>query len=117
MSERRCTGHCCRCFPLPKTPAELASNYAAFLAGEMHENGKPLIQDIEKIAPMVIPLGSEQVYADGSKSQYYTCKHLQENGDCANYANRPLMCSEYPYGKPCRYAGAGCTLYVLENNQ
>jgi Fe-S-cluster containining protein len=67
-----------------------------------------------QVATMVVPLGSFQkgaVLPDGSTAPvtdlYYDCRHLQPNGDCRIYDNRPRMCRTYPNGKPC--ARQGCT--------
>lgn len=68
---------------------------------------------------MVIFLELSDVGADGTRLErgawWYTCRHLQPNGDCAIYARRPRMCSGFPYGARCLYrectwdaARAGC---------
>jgi Fe-S-cluster containining protein len=45
---------------------------------------------------------------DDGKVHWYTCRNLTADGNCAIYATRPRMCSEYPYGKPCLYADCQC---------
>lgn len=89
---KRCTGHCCKDFPLPYTIEEIKN--------------KPNLQDGQQIAEMLIFL-RESNYLDGKKSYRYTCKHLQKSGDCGIYESRPRMCSNYPYGKACE--NVNCT--------
>lgn len=65
------------------------------------------------VAAMVIPLGrfaSGAILPDGSAAEggdYYDCRHLRPNGDCAVYEGRPQMCRNYPNGRPC--TKPGCT--------
>lgn len=100
MSEGRCTGHCCRKFPLPYSLEELNE-------GKSRETGRPLEPDWPFIADMVILLG-EGKYGDGRKSYLYTCRHLDTvTGDCTVYEQRPRMCRDYPYGNECPIDG--CT--------
>lgn len=93
---QRCTGHCCKNFPLPRTIEELRENWLLWRTGKHAENPAAIIEDIDLIYPMVIPLG-----VDRNGTHRYTCKHLLANGDCSIYIDRPRMCSEYPYGHPC----------------
>ena len=83
----RCTGHCCRDFPLPVTLATLRAEPMRF-------------RDGQQIADMVIEL-REYTYPDGRQGARFTCKNLRSNGDCGDYENRPWMCSAYPYGGAC----------------
>lgn len=114
----RCTGHCCRNFFLPLTPEELKESYDAALDFKLGRDigNKQIIQDIETIYPMVIFLGLvDRESLDGefppqgeklpiqSKQNRYTCKNLQPNGDCGIYETRPVMCSEFPYDRPCEF--------------
>lgn len=102
---KRCTGHCCRCFWLPYPPAVLKKRAKT-------------IEDGKKILDMVIYLGRFNRHPlfkkgegpAGRLSYYYSCRHLQLNGDCGNYKNRPRMCVEYPYNSPCDYTS--CTRRV-----
>lgn len=89
----RCSGHCCKDFPLPFSLEEVKTK-------------RETLRDGNVIADMLIYL-REQPYLDGDKGYRYTCKHLQENGDCGIYETRPWMCSAYPYGKAC--TKEGCT--------
>ena len=119
----RCTGHCCRKFTLPMDPAGLKEAFDAEIAWKAE--GSPPVkdaagglislppkrwQDIEIIQPMVRYLGLFETNPSTGKKgpqlvHVYTCNHLQENGDCGIYENRPSMCSAYPYGGPCTYEG------------
>ena len=94
----RCTGHCCRAFPLPFGPEELAAKAWGY-------------QDGEQIAAMAIYLGQlegpPEPHCSLGPAHYYTCKNLQDNGDCGIYDDRPQMCRGYPYGGQCGYTA--CT--------
>lgn len=102
----RCTGHCCRLFTLSFSPDELAAAAAAPGASE----------ELKKIASMVVYAGKGKPAAFGVRvndlhdvdGHRYNCRHLQADGNCGDYDNRPAMCSDYPYGRPCGYAD--CTL-------
>lgn len=88
----RCTGHCCRNFPLPYAPHDLRAR-------------APTIVDGEFIADMVIPIGPH----DREGFYTYACRHHDDvTGDCRAYDQRPDMCRRYPYGNLCEYAE--CTL-------
>lgn len=111
MSDR-CRGHCCRHFTLPFSPEELQENYRAWRNGEEKDaNGRESMSDIFLIAPMVRHLGLRTrnplaiLDQEHEPRHYYSCKHLEPNGDCGIYAARPQMCREYPYGKACSYKG------------
>ena len=88
----RCTGHCCRRFVLPYSYQEM-------------QERKDTITDGNVIADMIIALEEDPrlVRRDGSPGFPFTCKHLQNNGDCAIYQTRPAMCRDYPYGRPCEW--------------
>lgn len=86
----RCSGHCCRNFPIGwMTPEELAD-----------KDRMARVVDGLFISDMIIPLGKDE------KGQHrYTCRHHNtETGDCMAYDNRPEMCRDYPYGQPCEHA-------------
>lgn len=83
----RCTGRCCRGFPLPYSPTALA-------------NQATTIEDGVQIAAMVIPRGE---YPERPGFWRYDCKNLLPSGDCVVYETRPRMCSDYPYGLPCSW--------------
>lgn len=108
MSDR-CSGHCCRVFFLPRTPAELH----AWRDGTTTVNGSTA--EAEFIADMVIPLyeskaGDPSPITKKPQPQdawYYTCRHRLPNGNCGVYEARPSLCRDYPYGGPCEYPG--CT--------
>jgi len=90
----RCTGHCCREFPLPVTPEELAADKSA-------------------------PKGTDRRFWSrnaiflrfSSGKYYYTCKKYdQRTGNCKAYKTRPRTCSGYPeYSDGTKCSNAGCT--------
>jgi len=96
MSDR-CTGHCCRRFPLSASLEEIREDLARVARGEPHRYGTP--RDAAFILDMVVPLERSAVPDGhvGEPRQYYTCRHLLATGDCGVYEQRPLMCSDYPY--------------------
>src|ERR1700690_370117 len=87
----RCTGHCCRRFPLNITMDKLKENAAAFGG------------DYALILDMIIQLPD----APDDHGPRYTCRHLLASGDCGIYETRPKLCSEFPYGRDCNVEG--CT--------
>ena len=72
-----------------------------------------LTADEFEVVTMVKPLGffpAGAVLPTGELSSggyYYDCRHLQPNGDCAIYEDRPTMCRNYPNGVAC--SRVGCT--------
>ena len=90
----RCTGHCCRSFPLSCSFEDLSTDPSRFADGEY-------------ILDMIIPTGE---HYDGpvNAGPLYTCRHLDpSSGDCREYDHRPALCREHPYKSPC-YSD-GCT--------
>lgn len=102
----RCTGHCCKSFPLPVTMAVLRADVEAVAAGDITARH---FQDGAQVLDMLIPLGEPT--GDVQKDRY-TCRHHGADGNCGIYETRPRMCSEYPYGQPCRIEG--CTRVIEE---
>lgn len=96
----RCTGHCCRQFYLPFTHDEAMLRYQAMLFGDQD---LPWSEDIETIYPMLIPLAVKELNGIPCEGRIFTCKNLRDDGNCAIYTKRPKMCSDYPYGRQCRY--------------
>ena len=128
----RCTGHCCRRVIIQFSPYELArclqglrNGVKEFTLdnGEVHVHNYAL-EELTKVCDMVLWLGTSDVDpADGARlltqdgarrfEHNYTCRHFDPvSGDCLNYANRPRMCSEYPFRQACRYTActADCAL-------
>jgi len=110
----RCSGHCCRRFAFPLSPSEVERVAAdpdgviTLDTGESH----PPIFDAAYMADMLIDPQLRETTPDGrplaEPEWYYTCRHLVDGRDCGAYEQRPRMCREYPYGRPCMYSG--CTL-------
>lgn len=112
-SGTRCSGHCCKRFPLPFGPVELWTEYLEVRASDKVVRHDPV--EIVKVAEMVVYLGATYappgaIFHNGTTiKHYYTCRyHDAATGDCKNYENRPNMCSDYPYGQPCEHGNA-CT--------
>ena len=102
----RCTGHCCKRFPLPENLDYIKAHRNPDAAREAGD-GMPWLYGGEKLAEMLIFI-EVGAYSDGRPCFFFTCKHHDTaTGDCMDYANRPPMCSDYPYGKPCIIEG--CT--------
>lgn len=104
-----CAGACCAVFPM-------------HLGQATFTNGRELRPDNEYILDMLIPLTRRQAlarsrrlgYPDppnyGPKYGLFTCKHWDEETRlCGDYENRPAMCRDYPYGRPCE---RGCGYQV-----
>jgi hypothetical protein len=96
---KRCTGHCCRRFPLPASLDDIRRRRNA----DVCPPDEKWIQDGDKLAEMLIPLDGG-TYSNGQPAFYFTCKHHDiASGDCTNYEQRPAMCRDYPYGRPCEH--------------
>ncbi len=97
----RCTGDCCRRFPLSVSPEEMRADLQARETGTF-SRFDPV--ETRFVLDMVIPIEVSKIRIDGTEAeeprQYYTCRHLQPSGDCGAYENRPRMCSDFPhYGR------------------
>ncbi len=98
---RRCTGQCCKRFPLQFSPEEIEWRQDQLKDG-------PFVND------MVIYLGIGSI-GDLSETHLYTCRHHLPNGDCGVYEYRPRMCTDYPsYGRGGRCHHADCTFDDLD---
>lgn len=119
MTADRCTGHYCRAFWIPYTPDQIAASLTAErarrtaaeqarAAGQLVYKtpklppGVTLIEDIEILADMLVYLGERHPDTQDApqlkNGGWYTCRHHLPSGDCGNYAARPAMCRDYPYG-------------------
>ena len=115
----RCTGHCCKKFTLPFTPAKLRLLFTgkgdASFDGEVHRYDAKEIQTVFLMSKF---LGmSKTDPADGSELinsvPVYTCRNYNEvTNDYNIYDHRPVMCRKYPNGEKCRYTE--CTRTVGE---
>lgn len=103
----RCTGHCCWDFTVGISLYEIAQMAKQYSAVEWSNPEIP--QQPIKLLEMLLPL-YERVTEEGEVIYHYGCIHLQPNGDCGNYTERPNMCKDYPYGQECRFKG--CTYSV-----
>jgi Fe-S-cluster containining protein len=64
------------------------------------------------VLDMLIPLGISK-NPDGETKEHFTCKHLQPNGDCGAYLNRPQLCRDFPsyrFGTKHVYRGKNCKI-------
>lgn len=114
----RCTGHCCKVFSLPASPAELKQRarwsrrhrLTGKLPGPASDRAPAplLVEDIEQIATMAQPIGYSRndpiTGVEWLKAvHWYTCRNLDAAGNCTVYDTRPRMCREYPYGRQCQH--------------
>lgn len=109
-------------FYLPFSPPELATK--AQNARWRGQRAEGTLQDVEMvmIAGMVREVAAHAPASDDvtvrsgylidfppaeddGKVHWYSCINVTPEGNCGIYALRPRMCSEYPYGKPCLFAG------------
>lgn len=92
----RCTGACCRAFPLHNT--------VRFYAHDDVELIRRWSLDGEAIADMIVPLvGVQDVHGHA----LWTCRHF-DGSDCAIYEKRPQMCADHGVSSPCSHVE--CTL-------
>lgn len=97
----RCTGHCCEDFILPLSPSELHTRV------EEHK-------DNDLIARMVLYKGKyravDRNFPGEPEAHHYTCRHFDKaTRNCAIYEQRPDMCRDHPYNKPCTFKGCELT--------
>lgn len=97
----RCTGQCCKSFPLPFSWNEWAAmvitgEYLARFEGYHRRTG-----ELAMILSMVRPNQNDPRNRPGQQ-QYYTCT-MFDGKSCTAYDARPRMCSEYPYDNPCEH--------------
>lgn len=90
----RCTGHCCRSFTI---------DLDALTDPEVNVHDGDYIREMVILKEQISPI-----------EWLCTCIHF-DGQDCAAYADRPSMCSLYPYGRGCRQEG--CTLTLAPDEQ
>jgi Fe-S-cluster containining protein len=62
---------------------------------------------LDMLLPFYGPIENDPLPDGRDKRTYgYTCKHF-DGADCTQYADRPKMCRDYPYGRSC--GKPGCT--------
>lgn len=102
-----CRGDCCVAFYVPTHKDDLASTPTADF-------------DVATMKDMLIPLTRRQVrdrrakfgvkhtpMSPDAEGYLYKCRHWDEDTRlCKIYAQRPKMCRDFPYEKPCGY---GCS--------
>jgi Fe-S-cluster containining protein len=107
MIERTCGGGCCAVFWLPK---EVPDNIydAAFIRDMRIELTAEQAQ--ERWAKFV---GDGRVLPPAEPERpWYTCRHWDEDTRlCTVYEQRPMLCRDYPYGRPCSH---GCDYQIAE---
>lgn len=111
-----CTGECCREFPLNMSMLEV------------ERRGLEGQEEYAKVSSMLILLtDSHEPYRpykwapDGTMlergSPRYTCKHWdRQTKRCMDHANRPDLCSRYPYGGKCQHCGDGLSAPLASNS-
>lgn len=127
----RCTGHCCRSVSISMSPEELKAMY------ELPKGDSKREKDIDRLYEMLIYLGDfpsnpllklwtetwgEKALRLGTTDtwrakahgpqHFYGCRHIQLNGDCGIYDDRPTMCRRYPNGSLCDFED--CTMSVKD---
>ncbi len=92
----RCTGHCCESFSIPL---------------DVLTDPETCYDDDEgnTIRDMLILLDPIEDPMPGCNDWNATCRNFDlVTRSCRIYEDRPDMCSAYPYGRACSYAG--CTM-------
>lgn len=94
----KCTGECCARF--------FVSTTLSTLRARIDRQALDGIANVEaaRLFAMLRPSGQ---LADGATGQWFTCSAFdRERRRCLAYDDRPLMCSEFPYGTtPCWACG------------
>lgn len=118
----RCTGACCRSFPLSFDPLLTGVEVIAALRGAQQRDehgepklgldGEPLMWNLTEgaaIADMVLPLYGP--YPKDAKAQArFTCRHF-DGSNCTNYENRPDLCRDHGVISNCHEPN--CTFDIL----
>lgn len=118
----RCTGHCCQKFYMGDA-VELDLKFEHDIS-ELYKEDPVRVRELSYIRDMLIPFhGCRQLTPEKAAWEItlyeqfseklpdgldygYTCKHF-DGANCTAYADRPNMCKDYPYGRPCVFTG--CT--------
>lgn len=106
-----CSGHCCRNFTLPFSPAELKASYRAVAALSQGLKKGPndrVLKDMEVWWPHLIYKGYHPRDANGDPSKvmqhHYTCALFDtQYGLCKAYEHRPEACRTYPNSVACAH--------------
>lgn len=85
----RCSGHCCEAIRIPASPSELEAG--------AYPNGAE-ITGARVLHELLEPTGEVTSWGD----HVYRCK-AYVGGECSIYHQRPTMCLDFPYGRPCPY--------------
>ena len=97
----RCTGECCKSFPLPFTWDEWAAMVRGDIPKPYQDEAGGADQEVAMIISMVRP---NQNDPRNGGNRRYTCT-LFDGESCQAYSARPHMCRHYPYDKPCEHGG------------
>jgi Fe-S-cluster containining protein len=120
-----CSGTCCAAFRLDYTLTEMRR------APVDSAGGVPLgdkwidPSERDQLVDMLVPLTPKEARERNQKfggnendkthwpwsdrGHQFTCRHWDEDTRlCGIYEDRPMMCREFPYGKPCSF-GCSCT--------
>jgi Fe-S-cluster containining protein len=74
----------------------MRENYLAWYENRKPRDGKPVVEDIHLVYPMVRWTGEARMFG-----WIYRCVHLEPNGDCGIHEIKPGVCAKYPYGRKC----------------
>ncbi len=104
----RCTGHCCRSFPLSiDMQASAVEVMAQLKAGPGGGRGSYL--DAEYVLDMIIPIQGPRL--EGLPQHAFTCRHF-DGDNCTAYEARPKLCREHGISGSCDHRDKGCTFVV-----
>lgn len=118
MIEDRCTGACCSRFTLPFGPSEAWASFHELQRRKRGEEPDLSIRcytDIDKVAPMLVYLGTIMMNAEGKPASnlqhHFTCRYFdRQNKVCTVYERRPKVCRTHPteqcFYKDCTWKAA-----------
>ncbi len=100
----RCTGACCQRFTLPFGPSEAWASFRELQRrnrGEKPDLSIRCYTDIDKVAPMLVYLGTFMADADWTPRpklhHHFTCRYFdRQNKVCTVYERRPQVCRTHP---------------------
>ena len=102
-----CNGRCCAVFPLSVDLLKFAKHPEKFRDHDF------ILDMLVSLSPAAakerwegLGFGEYRVHPNHG-NQLFTCRHWDEaSGRCGAYEDRPSLCRDYPYERPCEWCGS-----------
>ena len=106
----RCSGGCCRSFPISIDYQATAVEVLKMLREEVPGKPGTMWDEWDIIADMLIPIFGPWPNIHASQA-HFTCRHF-DGDNCGIYESRPKLCRRYGVMTRCEYEG--CTMRVKD---